>query len=685
MSTENTATSYTSYQSMVTQVSTSLAELRKVCARINLEENLKALEAGQKKLSGHKFAVGVMGEFKRGKSTVINSMLEKEIMPADILPCSATMNRVTYDLEPHVELRMQDGNIKNISVDELSSYVTKLTSENESRAAQVEEAIVYYPCHFCKNGVDIVDTPGLNDDERMNKISEEVIPKLDAVIMVITPDNPFSMSEAEFVRNKLMTSDLSRLIFLVNKMDQIRRAQDKERVVQGIKEKIQGSVLEKMAEMYGESSKEYQDAKQKIGKIRIYPISALDALDGKAEGDQKLIEASGTLEFEKELTKMLTEERGALELGGPLNLIERTSLEIAKTAVTRKNALEMSSAEFSQCQKEALAQISEMRKRKKEEKKRLSSSAVNVRRQMEGQVIQFYPELEKRLYQAVETMSVDVNALGSEAGQKAAAEKMQKKVSAEMETAMSQLSEKIQVQLSGIIGEEAARLGQFTQEFINQVDGLRGSFTVQNEDFDRTNLLGIGVDVLTDYIGINGIGGIVAGYKEAGFKGAAVGGAMGLAANLAVWNVMLALTGIGLPAVIISCAAGSLAGKHLTRMIFKKDVGERELEKIRKSMRESIAKMMADMRSKCELENWVYQLVDGRFDELIAGMESECERLLQDTENTMDSIKRDLTENEMQRKKLEEEYDQVLATVKQVNENLKPVMGKVRQVLESAG
>lgn len=683
---EGTSTGYSTYQNMVAQVNTSLIELGKICKRLNLEENQKDLNKCREKLASHKFAVGVMGEFKRGKSTVINSMLEKEIMPADIMPCSATMNRVTYDLQPHVELIMQDGTVKNIPVEQLENYVTKLTSENESRASLVEEAIVYYPCRFCQNGVDIVDTPGLNDDERMNRISEEVISKLDAVIMVITPDNPFSMSEAEFVRNKLMVSDLSRLIFLVNKIDTVRKIQDRQRVVQGIKEKIQGSVLEKMAEIYGEGSKEYQDAKMKMGNIRIYPISALDALEGKIEGDQQLIEQSGTLPFEEALTCMLTEERGAMELGTPLNAIQRTSLEAAKAAATRKSALALSAEEFKKQQQEALIQIKAMREKKKGERKRLTTNAVGIKAKMEGQVIQFYDQIEKRLLKVVDEIPVDVQTLNNEAGQEAATEKMRTAVLDEMKDAISQMSEKIQVQLSEIIGEEAKRLGQFTKEIYDETDILRRGLNknMGKEGMNSADWIGTGVDVLTDFIGINGIGGIVAGYKEAGFKGAAIGGGIGLAANLAVWNVMLALTGVGIPAVIISCLAGTLASKYCVKTIFNKDKGQKKLGEIRKAMAVNVEKLIEDMRAKREMENWANQLVDSRFDELIAGMEEECEKILQDTENTMDSIKKDLTENELQRRQMEEEYNQIITTVERMNKALEPITVKVRQILASA-
>lgn len=677
-------TKYTSYQNMVAQVNTGLVQMEEIAAKMDLEENRKALKKSREKLAGHKFAVGILGEFRRGKSTVINSLLEKEIMPSDILPTSATMNRVTYDLQPHVELYMRDGSVKQIGIDELPRYVTKLSREDEERAALVEEAVVYYPCKFCQNGVDIVDTPGLNDDDRMSRITEEVIPKLDAVIMVVTHDSPFSMSEAEFVRSKLMTSDLSRLMFLVNKIDTIRRAEDRERVVQDIKKRVQKSVLDKMAEIYGNGSKEYEDAVLKMGDIRIFPFSALDALEGKMDGDQKMIEKSGTLPFEQELTHMLTEERGALELRIPLNVLERASLEIAKTAETRKNALKLSGEEFDRCQKDMLTQLEDIRRQKTEEKKRLRASAIKAKNNLIQQAEDFYPQLKTRLEGTLDNTSIDISTLKSEAGQKAAAETLQKAVSAELEAGMSIFTEKIEVQLKDIIGEEAFRLGEFTQEISQQMDAFRTDLSVGGGGMDKQNMIGIGVDILTDYIGIYGIGGVVAGYREAGVKGAVTGGGLGLVANLAVAGVLASMSIVGLPMVIISCAAGAAVSKHFTRLIFGKDVGQRKLEEIRKAVRKNLDDMLTELQSKRELESWIKQRVETSFEELIAAMEEECEKMLKDTENTMDAIKKDLIQNDMQRKTLAEEYDACLLNVKHILEDLQPITEKVRQVLAGA-
>lgn len=678
----NNDAKYTSYQNMVTQVNTGLVQMQKAALGMNLEETGKNLEASRKKLEERKFAVGILGEFKRGKSTVINSLLEKEIMPADILPTSATMNRVTYDMTPHVELLMRDGTVMEIGIDELPDYVTKLDERREAQAALVEEAIVYYPCKFCQNGVDIVDTPGLNDDERMSRITEEIIPKLDVVIMVLVHDSPFSSSEADFVLNKLMTSDLGRILFLVNKIDTLRRESDRVRAIENIKSRIQEKVLESTKRIYGEGSQEYQDTKRKLGNIKVFPFSALDALDGKLEGEPELIAKSGTIPFEQELTRMLTEERGALELQIPLSVMGRGAQEIIKAIETRKNALQMSSQEFEEQQKEALAQIEAIRAQKTEEKKRLRNSAIAARDQLTAQVAEFYPALREQLMAALDNTYIDSASMSTKGGQDAAVAELQKALNKEMETSMSGFSERIEMQLRNIAGEEAARLGTFAQEVSGRLDSLRAGIGT-GDSWKAGDFLSVGAEyAMAMTLGGFGIGGVIEGFKEAGFKGAALGGAAGLAAQFATAAALMAVSLPALPLSLIALAAGPVASKFLVKKVFRRDVGEKKLTEIRQAMRKNLDEMMTDMEARGELEQWVRQRVSTVFEELSAALEDECETMLRDTQGTIDSIREDLLQNEMQRQKLLENYEENLKTVTQILERLEPVSKKVSRVLE---
>ena len=122
---------YISYQNMLTTVTTGIAELGNICNDLEMAEQEKSLEQVRDRLQNHIFSVGIMGEFKRGKSTVINALLEQPIVPADILPCSATLNYVRWSPEKRAEIHFIDGNVKTVPVEELSKYVTKITEESK--------------------------------------------------------------------------------------------------------------------------------------------------------------------------------------------------------------------------------------------------------------------------------------------------------------------------------------------------------------------------------------------------------------------------------------------------------------------------------------------------------------------------------------------------------------------------
>ncbi|MCM1143846.1 MAG: dynamin family protein [Blautia sp.] len=679
---------YTSYHGKVAEVNTALTQMSKLCGQLELKESQKAIEDSRHKLTSHKFSVGIMGEFKRGKSTVINALLGREIMPADVLPATATMNRVTYDLKPHAQVIKNDGSVIEVPVDKIADYVTKTNDDNARRAEMVDEAIVYYPCQFCQNGVDIVDTPGLNDDERMDKISEEIVPKLDAVIMVIVPDAPFSKSEAEFVRNKLMGSDLGRLLFLVNRIDTIR-PKDRERAVDGIKRKIQTTVLNKMAEIYGEESKEYTDAKSKIGNINIFPISALNALDARIEGDDELLEESGIRKFEDALTYMLTIERGTLELAAPLAVISRAATDVLNAAEMRKNSLQLSAEEFEQKQKQAMEKIAEFRNSKKEETNRINAAAQQTRSNLLTQMKTFYNELGEDLNNVVEHTSIDKKSLTQKAGQQAATQKMQEVINETIKTKMANFSERMQKQLMDELGEQATRSTAFASDIIGELHSeIQLSFTpsANNSKSDTqkavADIANVAFDAVTTYalggiLGSFGLAGLVKGYQEAGVKGAAVGLGAGIATTFGAAALCGSVGIVGLPFCIIAAVASGAAGKFVAQRLFPSK-GEQEYMILIDNTRKQIKESVAQMRASGELEKALEQRIECAFGSLATVMNEELEKALHDTEQTLDLIKQDLTKNSMQREQASKECEKIIASVDEIIRQLSPVMETIK-------
>lgn len=683
---------YQGYQEMVIKVNSGLEQMEKICGQLGLNDRSEGLRATGERMASHKFSVGILGEFKRGKSTVINSLLEKEIVPSDVLPTSATMNRITYDMNPHAQILMRDGSVKEIQVEQLVDYVTKLDEEKEATAANVEEAVVYYPCKFCQNGVDIIDTPGLNDDERMNRVTEEIIPKLDAVIMVLVSGSPFSMSESEFVRNKIMASDLGKIIFLVNKMDQVRRESDRQKLLVEIKNKIRETVLEKMAEIYGADSREYQDVEMKLGSIQVYPFSALDALDGKLEGDEELLERSGTREFEAALTKMLTEDRGALELYGPLNQIHEAATEAANTAIARKNALAMNEEEFQREQQQALQKIDEIRTLTKQKTKTMRQKATGFEAEAKSMLNDFYAELPAKVDQTIDGVSVAGTSLKTEAGKKAAAEKVSEAALGRIQQETENLTERIISYLKHELEGEVADVGQFfTQYSAELMTELPG---IPKENSTAEYMKQVAIDVATDYVGLigagiplYGVGAMMAGYKEAGVKGAVLGGGVGVAVSIATVVAIgtMATPLVGIPAAVISCALGTSTGKGVVKAVFGKTIQENAAEKIREGVKKNVRTYIRDkVRCSGDLEAWIDDMVDVQFGQLITNFENESEKMLHETNATIDAIKKDLNTNEMIRRQKETEFDQIISETAELWQSLEPVWKKVQETLKGA-
>jgi Dynamin family. len=297
---------------------TDLKQAQEFARKMELHEVVEHVDTLLLQHEHRNFNVAVVGEFKRGKSTLINALLRRQVLPANVLPCSATLNRITYGIHPLVEIHYrerdgQPGSVEQITIEQLAEYVTKLTPESERRAADIEEAIVQYPLELCKNGVDIIDTPGLNDEDNMTAITSSVLQRTDAAIFVILATSPFSETEKEFLNN-MLTEDLAQVLFVVNRIDSIDDADDRRNVLHLIERRIKESVESKAARQWGKDSEEYQNYVRRMGKPRVFGVSSSQALRAATKGPEELRQTSGFAEFEQELVRFLTHDKDATAL-----------------------------------------------------------------------------------------------------------------------------------------------------------------------------------------------------------------------------------------------------------------------------------------------------------------------------------------------------------------------------------
>jgi predicted GTPase len=269
LDTENngkTLGTFIDYNKTLMSLIVDINQLREFSHKLKLDKSIQLIDEVLERIEKNSFSIAVVGEFKRGKSTFINALLGQDILPSDIIPTTATLNRVTYGIKPLVKVFFKDGREEEVAIDRLTDYVTKLTVESEETAANVKEAVVYYPVHYCQNNVDIIDTPGLNDEANMTEVTLSVLPQVDAAIMVVMAQAPFSEYEREFLETKLLSNDLGRIIFVVTGIDRYNNPQDADRGIKYIKDRISKHVLQRALEQYGKDSPEFEVYKKKIAR-----------------------------------------------------------------------------------------------------------------------------------------------------------------------------------------------------------------------------------------------------------------------------------------------------------------------------------------------------------------------------------------------------------------------------------
>ncbi len=178
------------------------------------------------KLDEERFSLVVLGEFNHGKSTFINALLGKPILPTGITPTTAVLSHLRHGSKLGAELVFDSGARKPLEPEALADW---LTVEGQSRrAAAVTDAAhdplayveVTVPAPFLKNGVTVVDTPGVNDiNEQRADITYGYIPRADAAVFLLDANQILTASERQFLEQRILRSSRDRLVFVVTKAD----------------------------------------------------------------------------------------------------------------------------------------------------------------------------------------------------------------------------------------------------------------------------------------------------------------------------------------------------------------------------------------------------------------------------------------------------------------------------------
>ena len=228
-------------------------------------------------LKREEFVVVVVGDIKRGKSTLLNALLRREVFVKAVTEATATVGFLRHndaarspDYQDRAVVHFRDGREPLVINHESLADYTVLHSEMERASKEkvsevVEYVDVFADSRFVENGVTIVDTPGTNTIHTNHlQITYDQVDRSHAALFIFNANAPFTKTDRDFLKD--MNTKIQRFFFIVNRIDQIERVslENRERVLQHIRKEV-GAIV-------GGDAEE---------RIKVYGVSALKALLGR--------------------------------------------------------------------------------------------------------------------------------------------------------------------------------------------------------------------------------------------------------------------------------------------------------------------------------------------------------------------------------------------------------------------
>jgi GTP-binding protein EngB required for normal cell division len=283
-------------------------------AVLGTDQDREQIAALRARLDAARLRVLVAGEAKRGKSTLINALLGRAVLPAGVTPLTAVATTVRYGDDPHAEVRFADGHEEKQPLTALPDLVTERGNPGNRR--HVVAVTVYLDAPVLAGGVELVDTPGTGSVFAWDTAAaHEALETMDAAVFVLTADPPVSAAERDLY---VKITGLAVATFTVlNKADHLDAA--------GLTEAAEFTrqVLAQAARSSGAPG-----APDAPG--RIYPVSALAELVG---GD------TGFAAFAADFTAYLASSRVAdLQAAAVLQARRIARSLLDEVALTRRAA-----------------------------------------------------------------------------------------------------------------------------------------------------------------------------------------------------------------------------------------------------------------------------------------------------------------------------------------------------------
>ncbi len=237
--------------------------------------------------------LAALGQFKRGKSTLLNALMGADILPAAVTPLTAIPTVLAAGRQPIIRERFLSGEEKETVLPDVAALARELSlrvteEANPNNRLGLERIEAQLPASILDHGILLIDTPGIGSTFRHNtKMTEDFLPACDAALFVVSPDPPITEVEIAFLVR--VQAAVARVVIVLNKVDVIEPDE---------LDKALAFLRRTLAERGGLKS-----------DVPIFCVSARKALRARLAGDVATFASTGCPELERYLLDVLAREK----------------------------------------------------------------------------------------------------------------------------------------------------------------------------------------------------------------------------------------------------------------------------------------------------------------------------------------------------------------------------------------